>query len=84
MQVLKQLLNIEASLELIYFHFFFFDDVGRNGSESNLLECSPHHNCGSSKSITLQENAGVQCSRKGIISFMIVLVLKLVFKKMSL
>ena len=40
---------------------FLLDDVGCNGSESNLLDCLPHHNCGSSG----DENAGVQCLRKG-------------------
>ena len=44
--------------------FFALDDVGCNGSESNLLDCLPHHNC----AIHLfegEENAGVQCLRKG-------------------
>ena len=40
--------------------FFALDDVGCNGSESNLLDCLPQHNCG------MIENAGVQCSRKGM------------------
>jgi hypothetical protein len=43
---------------------FFLDDVGCNGSESNLLDCLPHHNCDSYR-LDL-ENAGVQCLRKGI------------------
>ena len=43
---------------------FFLDDMGCNGSESNLLECLPHHNCGTFA--RGRENAGVQCSRKGI------------------
>ena len=41
---------------------YILDDVGCSGSESNLLNCLPHHNCGSSKG----ENAGVHCLRKGI------------------
>ena len=41
---------------------FFLDDVGCNGSESNLLDCLPEHNCYSTSGL---ENAGVQCSRKG-------------------
>ena len=43
--------------------FFTLDDVGCNGSESNLLDCLPHHNC---KIDGGRENAGVQCLRKGI------------------
>ena len=39
---------------------FFLDELGCSGSESNLLDCLPQHNCGSSN-----ENAGVQCLRKG-------------------
>ena len=41
---------------------FILDDVGCNGSESNLLYCLPEHNC---DHVTGLENAGVQCSRKG-------------------
>jgi hypothetical protein len=43
--------------------FFALDDVGCNGSESNILDCLPQHNC----DIMNQgaENAGVQCLRKG-------------------
>ena len=41
---------------------FLLDDVGCNGSENNLLECLPQHNCES----TSNENAGVNCLRKGI------------------
>ena len=41
---------------------FILDDVGCNGSESNLLHCLPEHNC---VDVTGLENAGVQCSRKG-------------------
>ena len=45
--------------------FFALDDVGCNGSESNLLDCLPQHNCdtGNDKGT---ENAGVQCLRKGM------------------
>ena len=43
--------------------FFALDDVGCNGSESNLLDCLPHHNC---KIDEGTENAGVQCLRKGM------------------
>ena len=43
---------------------FFLDDVGCGGSESNLLDCLPQHNCGGRK--TRLENAGVKCLRKGI------------------
>ena len=43
---------------------YFLDDVGCSGSESNLLECLPQHNCGTF--VIGRENAGVQCSRKGI------------------
>ena len=42
--------------------FFALDDVGCNGSESNLLDCLPQHNCIMSRGA---ENAGVQCLRKG-------------------
>ena len=38
----------------------FLDDLGCNGTESNLLECLPHHNCYSQ-----EENAVVICLRKG-------------------
>ena len=44
--------------------FFALDDVGCNGSESNLLDCLPRHNCGMSRGT---DNAGVQCLRKGIL-----------------
>ena len=40
--------------------FFALDDLGCSGSESNLLDCLPDHNC------VIDENAGVQCLRKGI------------------
>ena len=42
---------------------FVLDDLGCNGSEYNLLECLPTHNCniGSNR----KEFAGVSCSRKG-------------------
>ena len=45
--------------------FFALDDVGCNGSESNLFDCLPQHNCvaGNDKGT---ENAGVQCLRKGM------------------
>ena len=43
---------------------YFLDDVGCNGSESNLLNCLPCHNCGSFR--FGGENAGVHCLRKGI------------------
>ena len=43
--------------------FFALDDVGCNGSESNLLDCLPHSNCGMDRGT---ENAGVQCLRKGM------------------
>ena len=46
---------------------FLLDDMGCNGSETNLLDCLPHHNCRS----TDPENAGVQCLRKGISEFCI-------------
>ena len=42
--------------------FFALDNVGCNGSESNLLDCLPKHNCGMNRGV---ENAGVQCLRKG-------------------
>ena len=42
---------------------FILDDLGCNGSESNLLECLPQHNCG----YYSDENAGVRCLRKGIL-----------------
>jgi hypothetical protein len=38
----------------------FLDDVGCSGSEMNLLNCLPYHNC------KIGENAGVKCLRKGI------------------
>ena len=41
---------------------FFLDDLGCNGSESNILDCLPQHNC----AIDFLENAGVQCLRKGV------------------
>ena len=43
--------------------FFALDDVGCNGSESSLLDCLPHSNCGMDRGT---ENAGVQCLRKGM------------------
>ena len=43
--------------------FFALDDVGCNGSESNLLDCLPKHNCGMDRGT---ENAGVQCLRRGM------------------
>ena len=42
---------------------FALDDVGCNGTESNLLDCLPWHNCGLYNRGA--ENAGVQCLRKG-------------------
>ena len=45
--------------------FFALDDVGCNGSESNLLGCLPQHNCGVD-SLSSNENAGLQCLRKGM------------------
>ena len=45
--------------------FFALDDVGCNGSESNLLDCLPKHNCGTGNDKGI-ENAGVQCLRKGM------------------
>ena len=54
--------------------FFALDDVGCNGSESNLLDCLPQHNCDTSNDKGT-ENAGVQCLRKGNI-FEICSVLK--------
>ena len=42
--------------------FFALDDVGCNGTESNLLHCLPQHNCGMNRGA---ENAGVLCLRKG-------------------
>ena len=44
--------------------FFALDDVGCNGSESNLLDCLPQHNCDQGRRGI--ENAGVQCLRKGM------------------
>ena len=44
--------------------FFALDNVGCNGTESNLLDCLPQHNCNSMD--RNKENAGVQCLRKGI------------------
>ena len=41
---------------------FALDDVGCNGTESNLLDCPPQHNCGLNRGA---ENAGVLCLRKG-------------------
>ena len=40
---------------------FVLDDLGCNGSENNLLECLPHHNCIQ----PTDEYAAVNCSRKG-------------------
>ena len=40
---------------------FVLDDLGCSGSERNLLECLPKHNCDPSRN----ENAGVRCLRKG-------------------
>ena len=44
--------------------FFALDDVGCNGSESNLLHCLPYNNCDLKR--MGEENAGVQCLRKGM------------------
>ena len=41
---------------------FILDDVGCTGAESNILECLPDHNCGTT---SIDENAGVRCLRKG-------------------
>ena len=49
---------------------FLLDDVGCNGSERNLLDCLPQHNCHARD--PKNENAGVHCLRKGIILFCIV------------
>ena len=43
--------------------FFALDDVGCSGSESNLLDCLPQHNCGMDRG---RENAGIQCLRRGM------------------
>ena len=49
--------------------------MGCNGSESNLLDCLPQHNCGMDRDGTGNdkgtENAGVQCLRKGMDHFII-------------
>ena len=47
---------------------FFLDDLGCIGTESNLLDCLPQHNCRAMD----PENAGVHCLRKGIITVTIV------------
>jgi hypothetical protein len=44
---------------------FFLDDVGCKGSENDLLECLPQHNC-ESKITSADESASVSCLRKGI------------------
>ena len=49
--------NIERSLDYV------LGDLGCNGSEKNLLECLPRHNCGLSSGI--DEDAKVTCARKG-------------------
>jgi hypothetical protein len=49
---------------ILSLNFYALDDVGCNGSESNLLDCLPDHNCGRNRG-TGAENAGVQCLRKG-------------------
>ena len=49
---------------------FLLDDVGCNGSESNLLDCLPQHDCQAAD--PRNENAGVHCLCKGIILFCIV------------
>ena len=43
-------------------YMYALDDVGCNGTESNLLSCLPQHNCGMNRGA---ENAGVLCLRKG-------------------
>ena len=43
---------------------FVLDDLGCNGSENNLLECLPQHNCLASS----DETAGVRCLRKGTLA----------------
>ena len=43
---------------------FFLDDVGCKGSENDLLECLPQHNCESEN--TIDESASVSCLHKGI------------------
>ena len=47
---------------------YILDDVGCSGSENNLLDCLPQHNCAYyyKNDIVGGENAGVQCLRKGI------------------
>ena len=49
---------------------FVLDDLGCSGSESNLLECLPSHNCLHSA----DEDAAVRCSRKGGADYYIVIL----------
>ena len=43
---------------------YLLDDLGCNGSETNLLDCLPQHNC----MAHIEENAGVKCLREGLCS----------------
>ena len=43
---------------------FLLDDLGCNGSENNLLDCLPQHNCVSNQ-FGQTESATVSCLRKG-------------------
>ena len=43
---------------------FFLDDLDCNGSERNLLECLPRHNCELTDTM-VDESVSVNCSRKG-------------------
>ena len=47
---------------------FILDDLGCNGTESNLLECLPKHNCMQNP----PEEAGVRCLRRGTVIIIII------------
>ena len=44
---------------------FYLDDLKCSGSESNLLECLPNHNCEPKSGNVNDESACVRCLRKG-------------------
>ena len=51
--------KVDESINTLH---YTLDDLGCNGTENNLLECLPNHNC-----LYSPEDAGVRCLRKGTV-----------------